>query len=209
MYKILEYPSPLPLPVSLVFNYPALDFNFTSWMTPQNLRVLRSEQSSSNIPGLAEQKDHLSHRSPLSVVRDRKVRRNRSWTKSLTLSSTQTSPTHIKSLPFSGKSGSSTGREYKDADASSSSDSDDTAYPMAEHDKPLSARVRFSVSDLAKQQADLSQAVEKAKEAADKVRKAPLGTRVTMTSRTGYFQDRIISPSMVCILKRSFLNSGI
>jgi hypothetical protein len=30
-----------------------------------------------------------------------------------------------------------------------------------------------------------------------KRRKAPIGTRMTMTSRVGYFQDRIISPSMV------------
>ena len=36
-------PQPLPLPVALVLNYAALDFNFTSWMTPGNLRVLRIE----------------------------------------------------------------------------------------------------------------------------------------------------------------------
>lgn len=29
-------------------------------------------------------------------------------------------------------------------------------------------------------------------------KKEPVGTRLTMTSRTGYFQDRVISPSMVC-----------
>ena len=48
----------------MVLNYAALDFNFTSWMTVDNLRVLRSEQSSGNLPGLkelAEQKDHLKH----------------------------------------------------------------------------------------------------------------------------------------------------
>ena len=28
---------------------------------------------------------------------------------------------------------------------------------------------------------------------------APIGTRLTMTSRTGYFQDRIIPPSMVSL----------
>ena len=33
-----------------------------------------------------------------------------------------------------------------------------------------------------------------------KRRKAPIGTRMTMTSRVGYFQDRIISPSMVSAL---------
>jgi len=30
-----------------------------------------------------------------------------------------------------------------------------------------------------------------------KKKKAPIGTRLTMTSRVGYFQDRIITPSMV------------
>jgi hypothetical protein len=54
----------LPLPTAVVLNYPALDLSFTSWMSTDNLRVLRSEQSSGNLPGLnelAEQKDHLKH----------------------------------------------------------------------------------------------------------------------------------------------------
>jgi hypothetical protein len=71
----------------MVLSYPALDFNFTSWMTVDNLRVLRSEQSSGNLPGLkelAEQKDHLKHISPLSMVRDKKpgskrIKRRSSW----------------------------------------------------------------------------------------------------------------------------------
>lgn len=57
-------PINLPLPTAVVLSYAALDFNFTSWMTNDNLRVLRTEQSSGNIPGLkelAEQKDHLKH----------------------------------------------------------------------------------------------------------------------------------------------------
>lgn len=57
-------PINLPLPTAMVLNYAALDFNFTSWMSANNLRVLRSEQSSGNLPGLkelAEQKDHLKH----------------------------------------------------------------------------------------------------------------------------------------------------
>ena len=71
--RILEYRSrsgppsddaQLPLPVSLVLNYAALDFNFTSWMSAENLQVLQYEQSSGNLPGLAQlalQKDHLQH----------------------------------------------------------------------------------------------------------------------------------------------------
>lgn len=59
-----HHPIILPLPTAIVLNYAALDFNFTSWMTADNLQVLRSEQSSGNLPGLkelAEQKDHLKH----------------------------------------------------------------------------------------------------------------------------------------------------
>lgn len=54
----------LPQPLALVLNYAALDFNFASWMSPSHLRVLRSEQSSGNLPGLNElaaQKDHFQH----------------------------------------------------------------------------------------------------------------------------------------------------
>jgi len=57
-------PINLRLPTAVVLNYAALDFNFTSWMSSDSLRVLRSEQSSGNIPGLkevAELKDHLKH----------------------------------------------------------------------------------------------------------------------------------------------------
>ena len=36
-------PHPLSLPLALVTNYAMLDFNFTSWMTPANLKVLREE----------------------------------------------------------------------------------------------------------------------------------------------------------------------
>ena len=36
-------PKPLPLPVAVVLSYAALDLNFTSWMTPENLRVLSLE----------------------------------------------------------------------------------------------------------------------------------------------------------------------
>lgn len=71
VFKILEYNVPsssrgisLSMPLALVLNYAALDFNFTSWMTEDNLRVLRAEQSSGNLPGLrelADQKDHLKH----------------------------------------------------------------------------------------------------------------------------------------------------
>lgn len=36
----------LKLPLALVLNYPALDFNFTSWMSKDHLKVLRAEDTS-------------------------------------------------------------------------------------------------------------------------------------------------------------------
>ncbi len=98
IYKILEHnhphlptaqscspPPPLPLPLALVLSYPALDFNFTSWMTPSNLRVLRAEheKSTTSLSSLlSQQKDHFAKKSPLSVVedvRERRHQRQRSW----------------------------------------------------------------------------------------------------------------------------------
>lgn len=85
---------PLPYPNALVIAYPALDFNFTSWMTREHLDVLRNEQravaaaegagaskflsskrttSMTNVKAMkriAEQKDHLGHKSPLAVIKD-------------------------------------------------------------------------------------------------------------------------------------------
>ena len=70
MLRILEHPTGIPRPISMILAYPALDFNFTSWMSPANLRVLRTEQSESHMPGIIQGKDHMTHRSPLSVVDD-------------------------------------------------------------------------------------------------------------------------------------------
>ena len=87
MIKLLEMPAACrpPLPLSLIWTYPALDFNFTSFMPPEHLRILRQE-SSSALRGIAEQKDHLKHQSPLAVVEDesdlRQRRRRSSWAKS-------------------------------------------------------------------------------------------------------------------------------
>ena len=99
---------------------------------------------------------------------------------------------------------------------------DDDMNERKEEDRPIQARIIYkyqvangdvprSHSALVKQQHELSIAVEEANTKAIKAvsrRKSPepgngeateaIGTRLTMTSRTGYFQDRIISPSMVC-----------
>lgn len=88
---------------------------------------------------------------------------------------------------------------------------------VKEEDRPIEARVRYrypegskdmmrSTSMLEKEQYELSMAIAEAdskamKAVSGKSSAEPIGTRLTMTSRTGYFQDRIISPSMVRVLE--------
>ena len=80
-------------------------------------------------------------------------------------------------------------------------DDEDTAdirvYTEREEDMPIEARVRFSPTV---NRIDVPKALQEASESSENTIEAPLGTRLTMTSRTGYFQDRIISPSMVSLL---------
>ncbi|KAG6867864.1 hypothetical protein C0993_010090 [Termitomyces sp. T159_Od127] len=96
-----------------------------------------------------------------------------------------------------------------------------------EEDRPICARVRYeypqvpspphihhvmSNTELERQQEELSAAVEAANTEALKAfgRKdhaEPIGTRLTMTSRTGYFQDRIVSPSMVRFIASRWMAS--
>lgn len=212
MMKILETQINVPQPLALVLNYAALDFNFTSWMSPANLRVLQSEQSSGHIPGLAEQKDHFGHISPLSMVGDRKVRRRRSWRDTLRNLASPTNerpPIRDRSLtsPKHSKSGRTVSQiRHRSADsyveeAGSMADDEDTAdirvYTENEEDMPIEARVRFSPTV---NRIDVPKALQEASESSENTIEAPLGTRLTMTSRTGYFQDRIISPSMVSLL---------
>jgi len=271
MIKIVEHntstattvpPPPIPPPLSLVLNYAALDFNFTSWMSPANLRVLRSEQSSGNLPGIKElamQKDHLGHVSPLSMVGDKRpgrhgkyrLQRQPSWRdtiRRLTTNSSEeerdswrlkrhtTMMEHTASLPGPSSRISIARRERawtlpypEDRGALADVESDDQDYPEAdfkhlrEEDRPIEARVRhvypqgspqadspLSASPLTaeKQQEQLSAAIAEAdskvsmtpggKEKGKGKEGEPIGTRLTMTSRSGYFQDRVISPSMVC-----------
>ena len=221
MIKILETQLPVPHPLALQLNYAALDFNFTSWMSPSNLRVLQSEQSSGHLSGLAEQKDHFKHISPLSMVGDRKVvRRRRSWKdaiRELTSPVSERPPGSVRARAVSSAVKStqsapakSHGRVYLQHELSSSAldeagslaDEEDGAdlNAVAEEDKPISARVRFNpvVNQVELQPPQKEVEVEASASspaATDPV--LPLGTRLTMTSRTGYFQDRIISPSMV------------
>jgi len=53
----------LPQPVAVVLNYAALDFNFTSWMNAENLKVLREEQGKggADLLEVVAGKDHFDH----------------------------------------------------------------------------------------------------------------------------------------------------
>ncbi|KAG8903225.1 hypothetical protein FRB99_003578 [Tulasnella sp. 403] len=236
MLKILESPTFIPRPLALVLSYPALDFNYTSWMSPSNLAVLRSEASSAYIPGLDEQKDHLSHKSPLSMIDDvhnKRLRRSNIWKRSLSESfskgagqpdgevvgehaggeRTRTATVPMSSLPTtpaairknSGKKsvsfrptgyGGGTDSEDTDTDTDRGSDTD---YPVDDDERPILARVMTSEAEFARRARDAAtaNAAEEVTKDVKPATKIPLGTRLTMTSRSGYFQDRIISPSMM------------
>lgn len=243
MLKILETQLPVPRPTALVLTYATLDFNFTSWMTPANLRVLHAEQSSGHIPGLAAQKDHYKHISPLSMVGDHKpIRRRRSWRDALR---TLTSPGEEKPSARSrapalaatrGARGSRADarmhmhatRSAPGADETGElADAEDDAdmCDSPEEEKPLHARVRFHPHvdevfigpEQAQKEAEspsgsgetlsLSLGVQDTPIQGSAGNPSPLGTRLTMTSRTGYFQDRIISPSMVSLY--SLFRNGV
>ncbi|KAF8973116.1 Alpha/Beta hydrolase protein [Flammula alnicola] len=223
-------PINLPLPTAIVLNYAALDFNFTSWMSADNLRVLRSEQSSANVPGLkevAEQKDHLKHVSPLSMVRDKtpsrkRIKRRSSWKDTLKgftsggeneveAQGTPHSSSHLKvpSKSAPGRTSNTAGLPDEGTLADGESDSEEDFGKWKEEDRPISARILYkypnggsnsdiprSDSALERQQRQLA-ASGKSPDPENGRAKEPIGTRLTMTSRTGYFQDRIISPSMM------------
>ncbi|KAH0588932.1 Hormone-sensitive lipase [Termitomyces sp. J132] len=225
-------------PVALVLNYAALDINFTSWMSPSNLRVLQSEQSVGNLPGISElaaQKDHLQHISPLSMVKDnkfshhktRRIRRTGSWRDAFrSLTSTdgkrsQASGKHSLSVLKTSTKRMTASFDTEPSQADGEGDladvesEDEDEGLVREEDQPIRARVRYEYpqvpsppyigmthTELERQQEELSAAVEAANTEALQVfgrkdRAEPIGTRLTMTSRTGYFQDRIVSPSMM------------
>lgn len=240
--RILEHHTAIPRPISIILAYPALDFNFTSWMSPANLRVLRTEHSENHIPGIKQGKDHMSHKSPLSVVDDVKHKprkqdrtRQKSWGAAISskLPGLAMSPVQEKNDAFAGSKtpkGTSpvsnwtktlprvmsekiagwAGTEEADTEGetnseeSGSSEDEDAKTVRAfdsrrEAEKSLRERVKtpkeerhfdFRPSSLE----DVTVADDAV--ARKRRKKTPIGTRMTMTSRVGYFQDRIISPSM-------------
>jgi acetyl esterase/lipase len=236
MNRILEHHKHITRPVAMILAYPALDFNFTSWMSPNNLRVLQTEQSEVHIPGLVHGKDHLRHKSPLSVVDDvgKKPKRpaaksRKSWADSISAtfgigmtprtpgSKTQPSSPLTMTRPLSKRteSGWFASREENDSaeDMSDVSSSDDEYEPSNDRrrdaDKSLAERVKTPgvFADERFTDGILSMSPQPTVSAEDGVldpaiaqkpkAKAAFATRLTMTSRVGYFQDRVISPSMM------------
>ena len=270
-------PRPLPLPVAVLLSYPALDFNFTSWMTPSHLKVLREETEadehrqhakspsllrrqtssffySSDDDGCNEgwakelrgAKDHLSHANPLAMVNEERKSsspvRKKTWRDAFGIGMTSiTGPS--TSSPINKRSKSQ--RSYSQLHVQtvqlgagnhgftgSSSEEDEDEEEYEEH-RPIEARIRWQdslvsspitpsfdraliyntpgprdgVREILNTEAQTQLAAEvlranvevakKRRRAASDRKNAPIGMRLTMTSRSGYFQDRIISPTMV------------
>ncbi len=209
----------LPLPTGVVLVYPALDFNFVSWLSADHLRVLRTEQSSNNIPRIrefAQRKDHLHHVSPLSMVPDRKprkrVKRRSSWKDTIRGFTSTGEESILGSRPKIVRSNTHT----EDGSLADAESGDESFEGYREEDKPIEARVKYKYdysetngsilrthSALERQQEEMALALKKADMKANQAfngkgtKTGPIGTRLTMSSRAGYFQDRIVSPSMV------------
>ncbi|GAA6014975.1 hypothetical protein JCM11491_002379 [Sporobolomyces phaffii] len=208
LVKLLEFRPETrpPRPVGLVYAYAALSFHFTSWMPASDLRVLRSE-SNPDVATLLKQKSHLEHRSPLSVVQDlepraegserkrpvvqrRKRNRTSSWGRGL-----------VSNLPGS-KSFASLRQHWGSSTSAGderTGDSDELEEVAVtdERDKSLSERVLYwndeGQQELEKQ---VEQDVGTKVNGVDKKEGVLDNTRLAMTSRTAFFNDRIISPPM-------------
>jgi len=219
----------LPLPVGIIWLYAALDFNFTSWMSPENLRILRRGNSSSNLPdGILEAKSHLNHKSPLSVVDDRvkhheteltsrgmkkKFRKSfanlpgmvATWKRALT-PKVERSLSDVE-LKLSEDETSNAFDDNRDGSADLGEELTNSPATV-DNEKSLGERVLFHEEEFSKFETSVDagqRTLEVPEESspaglalpkARSQRKA-FGTHLTMTSRTGFFNDRIISPSMM------------
>lgn len=157
MIKLLEIPiaSRPPMPLALIWTYPALDFNFTSFMPPEHLQILRQE-STAAIRGVAEQKDHLKHQSPLAVVDEPtplQRRRRKSWSKSFSKLpfvgggksplATPTSPGKRFSLALGMSPATPAVEKDEMGHEADGEDEADELLPLSEREKSLSDRVQY------------------------------------------------------------------
>ncbi|GJJ06317.1 hypothetical protein Clacol_000508 [Clathrus columnatus] len=170
MFKILETQESITRPIALVFAYPALDFNLTSWMSPETLSILRNEQSIINLSGLAQQKDHYTKEGPLAVVEGLRTM----------------DPT-LRVWRRCSKTSFDLERDNKRRTAWSP----DSFSKCAEEGSQINAQSIRNLEYCEKYIHDVSS------EDTEERSRASIKTRLTMTSRAGYFQDRIISPGMM------------
>jgi len=122
-------------------------------MPPDHLRILRQE-SSASLRGIAEQKDHMNHKSPLSVVDDPppRPRRQNSWSKSfskLPLVSSLKSPTTPKQkrvplpLAFTSAGGNAHPSQLDEGTEADNDGEGDEAEQRLDGEKSLSERVLY------------------------------------------------------------------
>lgn len=219
MIKILEYPQPhiksayaakaaggpgsappaLPRPIALVLNYPSLNFAFTSWMKPDFLSVLR-QQSEVNLQTMAHKKGTIkaggSGLKNESKPRNRRPTANRSY-----VSLAGHAELHlaerammVEAEPASPSPNAQTDSPNRNAGWLGRIEGDDLEqqhFANAEEENVAKAR--------AQQQKILQEATAKMDlefEGKQK-RNAMVGTRLTMTSMAGYFQDRILTQNMM------------
>lgn len=251
-----------------MLSYPALDFNFTSWMTPSHLKVLREETEADELrqhlksPSLIRKqssgffyssddeggtegwakelrgaKDHLSRANPLSMVNEDRgsisPAPKKSWRETFGMgltSITGSSSTMKRSKLRRSRSQIQPHETTTDSFGFTDSSSEEEDEEEYEHDAncPIEARIRWhhSVSsdhapkspntrhlgegrgeEILDEEAQTQLAAEvckanvevakKRRRAAYERKNAPIGMRLTMTSRSNYFQDRTISPTMV------------
>ncbi|KAI8070481.1 Alpha/Beta hydrolase protein [Gongronella butleri] len=150
----------VPVPCGLVLIYPALDFEMSCWMSPEQLSLMRAESKhqlfrSTSIESLLQAKDHFSHASPLSVVPD--IEKKSLWNR---LKNTM-GMTPLDTSPTSSANGNLASMPQR---------------PQVKR-KPT---IRERVHDL------------------PLVDKTAWGdSRLAMTSRMSFFNDRIITPDMM------------
>ncbi|KAF9653808.1 alpha/beta-hydrolase [Thelephora ganbajun] len=217
--KILESKGlNLKLPLALVLNYPALDFNFTSWMSKDHLKVLRAEDTSATLKDFTVGGRSDDWDSPVAKgsnsPRRLRLRRSTPSLKGLNdgvMTAPQRTmgftPLEVESKP------SCSGRALPGPKTLSGNKSSVTTTDrggklptkgeggvQTDLDSPENttvAHIRFSETGSGDPFDDQ-----------DENHRASIGRgRVTMTSRTGYFQDRIIPPSMMRAMAILYLSN--
>ncbi|PWN27576.1 alpha/beta-hydrolase, partial [Jaminaea rosea] len=212
-------PPPLPKPLCMILAYPSLNFGFTAWMKPEHLRVLKA-QSEVNLQSLQIQavqaKEDAKAGKRGSPLRPRS--RSRSGTRSRKNSLTNETPAIVvqgASRPPSrgglGEARNTTTSRSKSTHKSSSSSADSSM----ESNQSKRYRMRSLASQAELHLADRARLAEvespdesgqalllTQQRAADSARLSSRpstnpATRLTMSSMSGYFQDRILTQSMM------------